>query len=167
MLNIPGSNFYFKPNENDTRPTVLKQRDVLLASRQTDLKTGEVTVIFSRTTPEKLAQFKSLKPLMLAAREEVDNLLKQSYFNKRGENIPKETLKDLREKMSMGDEKKYTHSSEKIASSAKQAQNKTQSHDTKKSDVLPANKTKLPKIISPPKNAYSAEFFENILTKIK
>jgi hypothetical protein len=163
MLNIQNTNLYISVDRNDKRPDVDKQRDVLLATKQINLKTGESIVVFSRTTPEKLAHNKSLRPLMLAARAEVDNLLKESYFKKHGKKIPENLLKNIKGNLFHVNEKKYIPSSKKIASAAKQAENEIQSHDKQKSDAAPSDKTKQHQKIRPPTNSYSADSFEKMI----
>ena len=117
MFHIPNTNAYIQLNPNDTRPDDVRSKDVLIAHKKIDLKTGENIVIFSRTTPEKIAKFKSLKPLMLAARNELDALNKQAYLKKHGTAIPSEMLKNVKHLLSISTEKNFSFTDKQIKKS--------------------------------------------------
>ena len=164
MLHIPNTNAHIQLNPNDARPEAVRSKDVLIAYKKIDLKTGENIVIFSRTTPEKIAQFKSLKPLMLAARNEIDALTKKAYFIKHGKDIPSEKLKNIKHLLSISTENNFYLNDKQLE---KSLANNNMQHEKNKSNndrnfsaknILSNSEAKSVKIS---KKALSAEAFES------
>jgi hypothetical protein len=161
MLHIPNSNAYIKLNLNDTRPESVRSKDVLISHKELDLKTGENIIIFSRTTPEKIAKFKSLKPLMLAARNEIDTLNKQAYLKKYGTDISSAKLKNFKHLLSISTENKFSTTEKQLKESLDINKPKTD-QDTLSINKLSNSEAKSVKIS---KKALSAEAFEQVFKK--
>lgn len=164
MFHIPNTNAYIRLNQNDVRPEAIKNKDVLLAHKEVDLKTGDVIVIFSRTTPEKIAQFKSLKPLMLAARNELDALNRQAYFKKHGTAIPGELLRNIKHLLSISTEKMFSATDKQIKKSLQQISDNSGKNTTPNSHISSTNNFYDNHLnnVKIPKKALSAEAFENL-----
>lgn len=161
MFRIPNTNAYIRLIPNDTRPEAIRDKDVLLAHKEYDLKTGEIIVIFSRTTPEKIAEFKSLKPLMLAARKELDALMKQRYLKTYGTDIPSEKLKNVKHLLSISTENKFSFSEKQLKKSLDTDDSKIV-QDRSGMNKLSNGEANTSKIL---KKALSAESFQNLFMK--
>ncbi len=161
MFQIPNTNAYIRLIPNDTRPEAIRCKDVLLAHRRYDLNTGEISVIFSRTTPEKIAEFKSLKPLMLAARKELDELMKQRYLKTYGTDIPSEQLKNVKHLLSISTENKFSFTEKQLKKSL-DTDNSKIDQDRSGINKLSNGEANTSKIL---KKALSAESFQNLFMK--
>lgn len=161
MFQIPNTNAYIRLIPNDTRPEAIRDKDVLLAHKEYDLKTGEIIVIFSRTTPEKIAEFKSLKPLMLAARKELDALMKQRYLKTYGTDIPSEKLKNVKHLLSISTENKFSFTEKQLKKSLDTDDSKIV-QDRSGMNKLSNGEANTSKIL---KKALSAESFQKLFMK--